>query len=48
MKVVSEEGEGTRGRKGWMATASHATEIRDEVYRRKPGGRKSRKKRLET
>jgi hypothetical protein len=31
-----------------MATASHATEIRDEEFLRKPGGRKSRKKRLET
>ncbi len=39
-----EEGEGTRGRKNRMATASHATDIREEVYLRKPGGRKSRKK----
>jgi hypothetical protein len=42
-----EEGEGTRERKNQMATASRATGIKEEVYLRKPGGRKSKRKRPE-
>ncbi len=43
-----EEGEGTRERKNQMATALHAIETKGEMYLRKPGGRKNRKRRLAT
>jgi hypothetical protein len=43
-----EEGEGTREKRNRMATVSHATGTKDEMYLRRPGGRRSRKKKLVT
>ncbi len=40
-----EEGEGTREKGNQMQDVSHATETKGEMYLRKPGGRRNRKKR---
>ncbi len=40
-----EEGEGTREKRNQMADVSHATETKDGMCLRKPGGRRNRKKR---
>ncbi len=41
------EGEGTREKRNQMADVSHATETKGEMYLRKPGGRRNRKKGLQ-
>jgi hypothetical protein len=40
-----EEGEGTREKRNQMPDVSRAIETKGEMYLRKPGGRRNRKKR---